>query len=83
MSLSLQQAQKLSMGELSGISALELMYVQAEAANYLRNAKELKDWIDGAIALKYDQHAQRYFYADSHARRPKYLLGDTSPVLVV
>lgn len=55
MSLSLQQAQKLSMGELSGISALELMYVQAEAANYLRNAKELKDWIDGAIALKYDQ----------------------------
>jgi hypothetical protein len=29
--------------------------VQAEAANYLRNAKELKDWIDGAIALKYDQ----------------------------
>jgi hypothetical protein len=44
MSLSLQQAQKLSMGELSGISALELMYVQAEAANYLRNAKELKDW---------------------------------------
>lgn len=57
MSLSLQQAQKLSIGELAGVSALELMHVQAEAANYLRNAKELKDWIDGAIALKYDQKA--------------------------
>lgn len=55
MSLSLQQAQKLSIGELAGVSALELMHVQAEAANYLRNAKELKDWIDGAIAMKYDQ----------------------------
>ena len=54
MSLSLEQAQAMSIGELAGVTAAELMHVQAEAANYLRNAKELKDWIDGAIAMKYE-----------------------------
>ena len=54
MSLSLEQAQAMSIGELAGVTAAELMRVQAEAANYLRNAKELKDWVDGAIAMKYE-----------------------------
>ena len=49
MSLSLEQAQAMSIGELAGVTAAELMRVQAEAANYLRNAKELKDWIDGPM----------------------------------
>lgn len=42
MSLSLEQAQAMSIGELAGVTAAELMRVQAEAANYLRNAKDLK-----------------------------------------
>lgn len=54
MSLSLEQAQAMSIGELAGVTASELMRVQTEAANYLRNAKDLKDWIDGAIAMKYE-----------------------------
>jgi len=58
MSLTLEQAQSLSIGELAGVAAIELMQVQAEAAELLRKTKELKDWIDGAIALKYDHQAK-------------------------
>ncbi len=57
MSLSLEKSQTLTVGELSSQSALDLMQVQAEAADYLRNAKQLKEWIDGAIALRYEQKA--------------------------
>lgn len=58
MSLSLAQVQTLSIGELAAMSATDLMHVQAEAANDLRIAKERKDWIDGAIALKYEPQAK-------------------------
>lgn len=58
MSFSLEQAQSLSIGELAGVAAIDLMQVQAEATELLRKTKELKDWIDGAIALKYDQQAK-------------------------
>jgi hypothetical protein len=54
MSLSLEQAQAMNIDELAGVPASDLMSVQAEVANYLRHAKEFKDWIDGAIAMKYD-----------------------------
>ena len=58
MSLSLAQVQGLSISELAAMSASDLMHVQAEAAHCLRHAKERKDWIDGAIALKYESQAK-------------------------
>lgn len=58
MSFSLEQAQSLSIGELAGVAAIDLMQVQAEATELLRKTKELKDWVDGAIALKYDQQVK-------------------------
>jgi len=57
MSLSLEQAQTLTFGELAGVSAADLMQIQQDASDAFRKAKELKDWVEGAIALKYDHQA--------------------------
>ena len=58
MSLSLEHAQLMSIGDLASASAADLQQVQDEAAELLRISKALKDWIDGAVALKYEQRAQ-------------------------
>lgn len=58
MSLSLERAQMMSIGDLASGSAADLQQVQYEASELLRKSKALKDWIDGAVALKYEQRAQ-------------------------
>lgn len=58
MSLSLEHAQLMSIGDLASATAADLQQVQAEASELLRKSKALKDWIDGAVALKYEQRAQ-------------------------
>ncbi len=58
MSLSLEHAQLMSIGDLASASAADLQHVQDEASESLRKSKALKDWIDGAVALKYEQRAQ-------------------------
>lgn len=58
MSLSLERAQLMSIGELASASAADLLRVQTEALELLRKSKALNDWIDGAVALKYGQRAQ-------------------------
>lgn len=58
MSLSLERAQLMSIGDLASATAADLQQVQAEASELLRKSKVLKDWIDGAVALKYEQRAQ-------------------------
>ena len=58
MSLSLERAQLMSIGDLASATAADLQQVQAEASELLRKSKALKDWIDGAVALKYEQRAQ-------------------------
>lgn len=55
MSLSLEQAHSLSIGELAALSPANLLAIQSSATERLRQIKTLKDWIDGAIALKYEQ----------------------------
>ena len=58
MSLSLEHAQLMSIGDLASATAADLQQVQAEASELLRKSKALKGWIDGAVALKYEQRAQ-------------------------
>lgn len=58
MSLSLEHAQLMSIGDLASATAADLQQVQAEASELLRKSKALKDWIDGAVALKYEYQAQ-------------------------
>ena len=58
MSLSLERAQLMSIGDLASATGADLQQVQAEASELLRKSKVLKDWIDGAVALKYEQRAQ-------------------------
>lgn len=54
MSMDLEKAQALSVGELSKLSAFDLMQLQLEADEVFKKAKSLKEWIDGSIALKYE-----------------------------
>ncbi|BCO30083.1 hypothetical protein TspCOW1_01860 [Thiohalobacter sp. COW1] len=58
MSITLDDARLLSVAEMTGLCAQDLMQLQSTAADSLRQAKDLKDWIDGAIALKYDAQAK-------------------------
>ena len=54
MRITLEEARSLSVGEISALTAKELMQLQATATESLRHAKDLSDWIHGAIALKYE-----------------------------
>lgn len=58
MTISLEQARLLSVAEITGLSAQDLMQLQSAVAESLRQARDLKEWIDGAIALKYDAQAK-------------------------
>jgi len=58
MSIALEEARLFSVSEMTGLSAQDLMQLQKEAAESLRQAKDLKDWVDGAIALKYEAQAK-------------------------
>ncbi|MEW7978534.1 MAG: hypothetical protein AB2813_01640 [Candidatus Sedimenticola endophacoides] len=54
MSITLEDAKVFSVAEMTGLPAKDLMQLQAAAGKALQKAKDLKDWIDGAIALKYE-----------------------------
>jgi len=58
MTITLEEARLLSVAEMTGLSAQDLMQLQSAAVDLFRQAKDLKEWIDGAIALKYDAHAK-------------------------
>ncbi|WP_339751843.1 hypothetical protein [uncultured Marinobacter sp.] len=58
MTINLEQARLLSVAEITGLSAQDLMQLQSAVAEFLRQARDLKEWIDGAIALKYDAQAK-------------------------
>jgi hypothetical protein len=58
MTITLEEARSLTIGEMSGLSARELMQLQTAAAESLRHAQDLSDWIHGAVALKYDAQTQ-------------------------
>ncbi|MEW8415678.1 MAG: hypothetical protein AB2690_00275 [Candidatus Thiodiazotropha endolucinida] len=58
MSITLETARDFSVAELTGLPTKDLMQLQAAATNALQKAKELKDWIDGSIALKYEAQAK-------------------------
>lgn len=58
MSITLEDAKVFSVAEITGLPAKDLMQLQAAAVEALQKAKELKDWIDGAIALKYEVQAK-------------------------
>lgn len=58
MSITLDDARLLSVAEMTGLCAQDLMQLHSAAADSLRQAKDLKDWIDGAIALKYDAQSK-------------------------
>jgi hypothetical protein len=58
MTITLEQARLLSVAEITGLSAQDLMQLQSAVDESLRQARDLKEWIDGAIALKYDGQAE-------------------------
>lgn len=60
MNSSIKKAQALTVTELTAMGAAQLMQVQKEVAEHYKQAKALKDWVDGAIAMKYTERAQAY-----------------------
>lgn len=68
MTITLEQARLLSVAEITGLSAQDLMQLQSAVAESLRQARDLKEWIDGAIALKHDPRPK--YCAPSSARTP-------------
>jgi len=51
--ITLQQVPNIQVGELANFSIDQLVNLQKQAIDHLDKAKRLKDWIDGAISLKY------------------------------
>ena len=58
MSITLDDAKIFSVAEMTGLPAKDLMQLQAAATKAQQKAKDLKDWINGAIALKYEVQAK-------------------------
>lgn len=58
MSITLEDAKVFSVAEMTGLPAKDLMQLQMAATKALQKAKELKDWIDGSISLKYESQAK-------------------------
>lgn len=56
--ISLDDLRNLPVGEIAALPGDQLMLLQDEAAERLRAAKSLGDWLDGAIALRYGDQAQ-------------------------
>ncbi len=58
MTITLEEARLLSVAEMTGLSTEDLAQLQSAAGDLFRQARDFKDWIDGAIALKYDAQAK-------------------------
>ncbi|WP_397543444.1 hypothetical protein [Roseovarius salis] len=55
--ITLDALRHMAVGDIAALSAEELARLQADADAALRDAKTLRDWLDGAIALKYSDRA--------------------------
>jgi len=58
MTITLEEARLLSVADMTGLPAQDLLQLQSAAVDLFRQAKDLKEWIDGAIALKYAAQAK-------------------------
>lgn len=56
--ITLDDLPTMPVGEIAALPADELALLKHEADEWLRAAKSLCDWLDGAIALKYGDRAQ-------------------------
>ena len=54
----LDSIRTLPIGEVAGLPAAHLALLQEDAAAALEASKKTKDWIDGAIALRFADHVQ-------------------------
>jgi hypothetical protein len=55
--ITLDALRHMAVGDIAALPAEELARLQADAEAALRDAKTLRDWLDGAIALKYGDRA--------------------------
>ena len=55
--ITLDALRHMAVGDIAALPAEELARLQADADAALRDAKSLRDWLDGAIALKYGDRA--------------------------
>lgn len=55
--LRLEDVRHMPIGEIAALPAEELAILQQEADEALKSTKTLKEWIEGAIALKYGERA--------------------------
>ncbi|WP_086620113.1 hypothetical protein [Erythrobacter tepidarius] len=55
--ISLDELRGMAVGDIAALPGEQLALLQDEAADALRRAKTICDWLDGAIALKYGDRA--------------------------
>jgi len=55
--ISLDELRRMAVGDIAALPAEQLVLLQDEAADALRRAKTVCDWLDGAVALKYGDRA--------------------------
>lgn len=55
--ISLDELRRMAVGDIAALSAEQLALLLDEAADALRRAKTVCDWLDGAVALKYGDRA--------------------------
>ena len=55
--ISLDELRHMAVGDIAAMPAEQLALLQDEAADALRRAKTICDWLDGAVALKYGDRA--------------------------
>ena len=53
--MNLEQARNVSVGDLANLPVIDLMGLKSEANDVLKKAKDLKEWIDNAVAFKYEE----------------------------
>lgn len=58
MSVALEAIKTLTITQLAGMSAAELFPLQQAASHAYQQAQATKHWVDGAIALKYQERTQ-------------------------
>lgn len=56
--ISLDELRRMAVGDIAALPAEQLALLQDEAADNLRRAKTICDWLDGAVALKYGDRAR-------------------------
>lgn len=57
--ITLDALRHMAVGEIAALPAEELARLHTEADEALRSAKSLRDWLDGAIALRYGDRAEQ------------------------